>query len=134
MIEVADVFRRFAAYYLSVHGASMLPSHRRAIEDVARLPQRGAEPRICPHCHHGRLVFIRTVSPAHAATSHGTMIGNVSLRRHRPVLPLRASTCHAYRRSPTQPPAPTLLQMALPLVLKAALPTAILRSLPREPR
>src|SRR6202161_284318 len=34
MIEVADVFRRFATDYLSAHGASMLPSHRRAIEDI----------------------------------------------------------------------------------------------------
>ena len=34
MIEVAAVFRRFAADYLSAHGASMLPSHRRAIEDI----------------------------------------------------------------------------------------------------
>jgi hypothetical protein len=34
MIEVAEVFRRFAADYLSAHGASMLPSHRRAIEDI----------------------------------------------------------------------------------------------------
>jgi hypothetical protein len=33
MIEVAEVFRRVAADYLSVHGASVLPSHRRAIED-----------------------------------------------------------------------------------------------------
>lgn len=31
MIELADVFRRFAADYLSAHGASMLPSHRRAV-------------------------------------------------------------------------------------------------------
>src|SRR3954463_13215227 len=34
MIEVADVFRRFAADYLAVHGASMPPSHRRAIADI----------------------------------------------------------------------------------------------------
>ena len=34
MIEIADVFRRFAADYVSAHGASMLPSHRRAIEDI----------------------------------------------------------------------------------------------------
>jgi hypothetical protein len=38
MIEVADVFRRFAADYLSAHGASMLPSHRRAIEDILSAP------------------------------------------------------------------------------------------------
>ena len=34
MIEVADVFRRFGPDYLKVHGASMLPSHRRAITDL----------------------------------------------------------------------------------------------------
>lgn len=34
MIEIADVFRRFAADYVSLHGASMLPSHRRAIKDI----------------------------------------------------------------------------------------------------
>ena len=65
---------------------------------------------------------------AHAATSHGTMIGNVSLRRHRPVLPLRASTCHAYRRSPTRPAAPTSLQRTLPIAPIPPLQTALLRS------
>jgi hypothetical protein len=34
VIEVADVFRRFADDYLSVHGASMPPSHQRAIADI----------------------------------------------------------------------------------------------------
>ena len=34
MIEVADVFRRFADDYLSAHGASMPPSHQRAIADI----------------------------------------------------------------------------------------------------
>jgi putative transposase/transposase-like zinc-binding protein len=34
VIEVADVFRRFADEYLSAHGASMPPSHRRAIADI----------------------------------------------------------------------------------------------------
>jgi hypothetical protein len=34
VIEIADVFRRFADGYLSAHGATMLPSHRRAIADI----------------------------------------------------------------------------------------------------
>ena len=34
MIEIADVFRRFAADYLDAHGAAMPPSHRRAIDDI----------------------------------------------------------------------------------------------------
>jgi hypothetical protein len=34
VVEVADVFRRFAHGYLSTHGAAMLPSHRRAVADI----------------------------------------------------------------------------------------------------
>jgi hypothetical protein len=34
VIEVADVFRRFAEGYLRTHGAGLLPSHRRAIADI----------------------------------------------------------------------------------------------------
>jgi hypothetical protein len=34
VIEVADIFRRFADPYLAAHGAAMLPSHRRAIADI----------------------------------------------------------------------------------------------------
>ena len=34
MIELADVFRLFSGKYLDAHGASMLPSHRRAIEAI----------------------------------------------------------------------------------------------------
>ena len=71
MIEIADVFRRFADDYLSAHGASMLPSHRRAIADILacrtealgghlwRCDRCGAEVfayhscsnRSCPKCH-----------------------------------------------------------------------------------
>jgi len=34
VIEVADVFRRFAPGYLEAHSASVLPSHQRAIADI----------------------------------------------------------------------------------------------------
>jgi hypothetical protein len=52
MTEVADVFRRFAADYLSAHGASMLPSHRRAIEDVlnCRTAALGGQVWRCEAC------------------------------------------------------------------------------------
>ncbi|MGB8587057.1 MAG: IS91 family transposase [Pseudolabrys sp.] len=52
MIEVADVFRRFAADYLSAHGASMLPSHRRAIEDIlnCRTAALGGQVWRCVQC------------------------------------------------------------------------------------
>src|SRR5580692_8052750 len=71
MLEVAEVFRRFAADYLSAHGAAMPPSHRRTIADILdcrtaalggqiwRCDQCGTEMfsyhscrnRSCPKCH-----------------------------------------------------------------------------------
>ena len=53
MIEIADVFRRFAADYVSTHGASMLPSHRRAIEDIldCRTAALGGQVWRCDACN-----------------------------------------------------------------------------------
>ncbi len=52
MIEVAEVFRRFAADDVSAHGASMLPSHRRAIDDVlaCRTAALGGQVWRCEQC------------------------------------------------------------------------------------
>ncbi len=53
MLEVADVFRRFAADYLDAHGASMPPSHRRAIEDIldCRTAALGGQVWRCDACN-----------------------------------------------------------------------------------
>ena len=71
MIEVADIVRRFGPSYLEVHGASVLPSHRRALFDIlacrtdqlgghlwrctgcsAEIPSyHGCGNRSCPKCH-----------------------------------------------------------------------------------
>jgi hypothetical protein len=52
MVALADVFRRFAEDYLSAHGASVLPSHRRAIADIlaCRTEQLGGHLWCCDHC------------------------------------------------------------------------------------
>jgi hypothetical protein len=52
VIEVADVFRRFADAYLAAHGAAMLPSHRRAIADIlaCRTAALGGHLWQCNHC------------------------------------------------------------------------------------
>jgi len=34
VIEIADVFRRFAGGYIAAHGGTMPPSHKRAITDI----------------------------------------------------------------------------------------------------
>ena len=56
------------------------------------------------------------------------MIRTVCFRRNRSVLLSRASLRRGDLLPPTQPTAPALLQMTLPIVLKAPLATAILRS------
>jgi hypothetical protein len=52
VISVADVFRRFADDYLSAHGASLLPSHSRAIADIlaCRTEALGGHRWRCDHC------------------------------------------------------------------------------------
>jgi hypothetical protein len=59
MSEVADVFRRFAVDYLSAHGASMLPSHRRAIEDIlnCRTAALGGQVWRCDQCDTERFSY-----------------------------------------------------------------------------
>jgi Transposase zinc-binding domain/Putative transposase len=52
VIEIADVFRRFADDYLTAHGASMPPSHRRAITDIlaCRTEELGGHLWRCDAC------------------------------------------------------------------------------------
>jgi hypothetical protein len=52
VIEIVDVFRRFADDYLSAHGATILPSHRRAIADIlaCRTEALGGHLWRCDHC------------------------------------------------------------------------------------
>src|SRR6201988_590690 len=77
MIEVAEVFRRFAADYLSAHGASMLPSHQRAIEDIlnCRTAALGGQVWRCEACN--REVF----------SFHSCVMGKFSNGERRAALP-----------------------------------------------
>lgn len=54
MIEIADVFRRFAGGYRDSHGDAMLPSHQRAITDILRCQtaQLGGHVYRCGECGH----------------------------------------------------------------------------------
>jgi DNA-directed RNA polymerase subunit RPC12/RpoP len=52
VIELAEVFRRHGPDYLHKHGASMLPSHRRALGDIVRCrtPELGGHMYRCQSC------------------------------------------------------------------------------------
>src|ERR1700735_5917711 len=53
MIEVAEVVRRFAADYLSAHGASILPSHQHPTENTlaCRTAALGGQVWRCEQCN-----------------------------------------------------------------------------------
>lgn len=54
MVELADIFRRYGPDYIERFGARMLPSHRRAIQDIVacRTELMGGQLYRCenPHC------------------------------------------------------------------------------------
>ena len=52
MPEIADIFRRYGPEYLQRFGAGLLPSHRRAMEDIqkCRTPALGGHVYVCDHC------------------------------------------------------------------------------------
>jgi len=52
MPEIADIFRRYGAEYLERFGAAMLPSHFRALRDLAecRTESFGGHLAVCDHC------------------------------------------------------------------------------------
>jgi len=59
MPEVADIFRRYGEDYLQTFGASLLPSHRRAIQDIlrCRTPVLGGHVYRCDHCGREHYVY-----------------------------------------------------------------------------
>lgn len=54
MLEVADILRRYGGAYLKTFGNAMLPSHRRAFQDIlnCRTPALGGQVYSCNCCGH----------------------------------------------------------------------------------
>ena len=52
MVELAEVFRQHGEAYRAKYGAQMLPSHRRAMQDIerCRTPALGGHVYTCPDC------------------------------------------------------------------------------------
>jgi hypothetical protein len=59
MPEVADIFRRYGAAYLQRFGPDILPSHRRALEDLqkCRTPALGGHVFSCNQCGHQEYAY-----------------------------------------------------------------------------
>lgn len=52
MLELADIVRRYGPQYLARYGQKLLPSHRRALADIAacRTARLGGHVYLCTHC------------------------------------------------------------------------------------
>jgi len=59
MLEVADVLRRYGEEYLAAFGEAMLPSHRRAFQDIlqCRTPAMGGHLFACDQCGYQQYAY-----------------------------------------------------------------------------
>lgn len=59
MVELADIFRRYAPEYIERFGSKMLPSHQRALKDIiaCRTEQMGGHLYACENPHCEQLVY-----------------------------------------------------------------------------
>lgn len=59
MVELAEVFHRYGPAYRAKYGAQMLPSHRRAMQDIerCRTPALGGHVYTCPDCGEHEYVY-----------------------------------------------------------------------------
>lgn len=53
MLEMADIFRQYRPAYCEKYGDRMLPSHKRAMDDIinCRTPALGGQVYVCHDCH-----------------------------------------------------------------------------------
>ena len=53
MIEISDIFRKHGSLYLNQYSLNMLPSHKKAFEDIlkCRTPIMGGKVYFCPDCN-----------------------------------------------------------------------------------
>lgn len=88
MIEIADVFRQFAVDYLTAHGATMLPSHHRAIADIlaCRTEALGGQLWRCDHCRH-EVFSYRSCGNRACPKCHTDQTKNWLARRQAEMLP-----------------------------------------------
>ncbi len=89
MIEIAEVFRPVAAANLAAHGASMPPSHRRAIADIldCRTAALGGQVWRCEACSTEVFSYHTSSRPTAAGNvDAGLPLGWNNATRRKPVI------------------------------------------------
>jgi hypothetical protein len=72
MLEVADIFRQYGSEYLRRFGQAMLPSHRRAFDDLlaCRTPALGGHVLVCDQCGRPQYAY-HSCRNRHCPKCHG---------------------------------------------------------------
>jgi len=72
MLEVADIFRQYGGEYLRRFGQAMLPSHRRAFDDIlaCRTPALGGHVLVCDRCGRPQYAY-HSCRNRHCPKCHG---------------------------------------------------------------
>jgi hypothetical protein len=87
--ELADVFRRYGGEYVKAFGQAMLPSHRRAIEDLVacRTEAMGGHVFACEHCGHRQYAY-HSCRNRHCPKCHREDTAQWLARRREELLPV----------------------------------------------
>ena len=89
MPEIADIFRCYGAQYRERFGAGMLPSHKRALRDLAecRTESFGGHLAVCDHCGEWRYSY-HSCRNRSCPKCHGTDTDKWLNERRRELLPV----------------------------------------------
>jgi len=89
MLEVADVLRRYGSEYLAAFGDRMMPSHRRAFQDIlqCRTPAMGGQVFACSHCGHWEYAY-RSCRNRSCPKCHGNDTAAWLEQRRKELLPV----------------------------------------------
>jgi hypothetical protein len=89
MPGVADVVRQFGPAYRAVYDAAMLPSHRRALRDLAacRTPALGGQVHCCDTCGYEHYVY-HSCRNRHCTQCHGAATAEWLAAREPELLPV----------------------------------------------
>jgi hypothetical protein len=89
MLDLGDIFRRYGPAYRERFGDAVLPSHRRALDDLAacRTPALGGQRYACDHCGYEHYVY-HSCRNRSCPTCHATDTARWLAERRTELLPV----------------------------------------------
>src|SRR5438552_12340394 len=107
MLELADIVRAAGEVYQALHGATLLPSHRRALSDIVacRTAALGGHVQACDHCGTRQLPLLSQPALPDVSRGAGPALAGPAARPPAPVRRLPADLHAAGRTAGPRPRA-----------------------------